>query len=51
MIELALPTPSAAAFGTAEPVHGMGTNSHRREADDNLSAGAWCPGHIEGLII
>lgn len=76
MTTLALPTPSAAAFGIAEPVHGMGTYqlgrstrpvmpgagkgarpallqveplSQRRETVGNLSAGALCPGHIEGL--
>ncbi|QQN74823.1 hypothetical protein [Croceicoccus sp. YJ47] len=113
----ALPTLSAAAFGIAEPVHGMGTYHlgrstrpvmpsadegtcpalfqveyfiapflvrlrgaantgksdaggqadvsavmaaqsdnaatfyQRRETVGNLSAGAWCPGYIEGLII
>ena len=74
-MKLALPTSSAAAIGTAEPVHGMGmyqlcpstglampgagegdmpgavTRSslcrHRRETDDNLSAGASCPRQLE----
>ena len=43
MTRSALPTLSAAAFGTAEPVHGMGTNSQRRETVGNLSAGAVSP--------
>ncbi len=47
MTKSALPTLSAAAFGTAEPVHGMGTNIQRRETVGNLRAGAWCPGLIE----
>ena len=49
MTRSALPTLPAAATGNAEPVHGMGTNNQRREAVGNLSAGAWCPGPIEGL--
>ena len=44
----ALPTLSAAALGTSEPVHGMGNNGQRRETVGDLSAGAWCPGPIEG---
>ena len=49
MTRSALPTLSAAAFGTAEPVHGMGNNRQRREAVGNLCAGAQRPRPIEGI--